>query len=132
MQPETRVAEPSVGQLFSDLSQQLTTLVRQEVRLASTELSQKATRVGREIAMLAVGGLVVYAGFLAIVATAVLLLGQVAPWWLAAFIVGVVVAGIGYFLVQRSIRALQQTDLTPHQTVEALKEDIAWAKEQTR
>jgi uncharacterized membrane protein YqjE len=132
MQPESRVAEPSVGQLFSDLSQQLTTLVRQEVRLASTELSQKATRVGREIAMLAVGGLVAYAGFLAIVATAVLLLGQVAPWWLAALIVGLVVAGIGYFLVQRSIRALQQTDLAPRQTVETLKEDIAWAKDQTR
>jgi|SRR5215207_2987639 len=131
MQPETRTAEPSVGQLFADLSHQMTTLVRQEVRLASTELSQKASRVGREVAILAVGGLVAYAGFLALVATAVLLLGQVVPWWLAALIVGLVVAGIGYFLVQRAIGALQRTDLAPRQTVETLKEDITWAKEQT-
>ena len=132
MHSEARTSEPSVGQLFADLSQQMTTLVRQEVRLASTELSDKASTVGKQLAILAMGGLVAYAGILALVATAILALGEVIDLWLAALIVGVVVTVVGYLLVQRAIAALQHTDLTPRQTVETLKEDMAWAKEQTR
>ena len=52
------------------------------------------------------------------------------PWWLSALLVGVVVAGVGAALVARARTALQQTDLTPRQTVETLKEDREWAKDQ--
>jgi xanthine/uracil permease len=124
--------EPSLGQLFGELSREMTTLVRQEVRLASSELSQKAARVGREVGFVALGGAVAYAGFLAIVAALILVLAMVIPGWLAALVVGLVVAIIGYVLVQRGLAALKRTNLAPQQTIETLKEDMAWAKEQTR
>ena len=124
--------EPSLGQLFADLSQQMTTLVRQEVALATTELGQKAARVGRDIGFLALGGAVAYAGLLAIVAALILLLAALVPSWLAALIVGVVVGAIGYVLVQKGLAALKREDLAPRQTIDTLKEDIAWAKDQTR
>jgi Putative Actinobacterial Holin-X, holin superfamily III len=124
--------EPSLGQLFADLSQQMSTLVRQEVALATTELGQKAARVGRDIGFLALGGAVAYAGFLAIVGAFVLLLAIVMPGWLAALIVGVLVGAIGYVLVRKGLAALQREDLAPRQTIDTLKEDIAWAKDQTR
>ena len=127
-----RTDEPSLGQLFGDLSREMTTLVRQEVRLASSELSQKAARVGREVGFVALGGAVTYAGFLAIVAALILGLAMVIPGWLAALIVGLVVAAVGYVLVQRGLAALKRADLAPQQTIETLKEDMAWAKEQTR
>ena len=124
--------ERSLGELFTELAQETSTLVRQEVQLAKTEMSQKATRVGKDVGFLAAGGAVAYAGLLAIIAGIIVLLGQVIPMWLSALLIGLVVAGVGYFLVRRGLDALKQEDLAPRQTIETLKEDGQWAKDQTR
>jgi hypothetical protein len=126
-----REPEPSLGELFAELSREMTTLVRQEVRLAGTEVSQQVAGVGRHVGMLAAGGLIAYAGFLALIAAIVMLLANVIAWWLSALLVGLVVAAIGYFMVRRGMDALKQMDLMPRQTVATIKEDIAWAKDQT-
>jgi fatty acid desaturase len=121
----------SLGELFADLAQEAGTLVRQEVALAKVELTQNATRVGKDLGFLAVGGAVAYGGFLAIVAAVIFLLAaNGVAWWLASLLVGLVVAAVGYFLVQRGLTALKQQDLAPRQTLETLKEDTQWAKEQ--
>src|SRR5918997_5455566 len=122
----------SLGELFSELAQDTSTLVRQEVQLAKTEMGQKASRLGKDVGFLAVGGAVAYAGLLAIIAGIIVLVGQVIPMWLSAFLVGLVVAGVGYFLVRRGLDALKREDLAPRQTIETLKEDQQWAKDQTR
>jgi len=128
---QERRDERSLGELFAELAKETGTLVRQEVELARVELGQKASRLGRDIAALAVGGAVAYAGVLALVAAAILALGEAGlPWWLSALIVGIVVAGVGYALVARARTALKAADLAPRQTVETLKEDREWAKEQ--
>ncbi len=122
--------ERSLGDLFSQLTHDLSTLMRQEVMLAKTELSQKASAMGKDVGLLAAGGALAYAGFLVILAGVVLALGLVLPWWASALIVGVVVAAIGYFLIRKGQTALKQADLTPKQTIETLKEDQQWVKEQ--
>ena len=124
--------ERSLGELFSELAQETSTLVRQEVQLAKTEMSQKASRVGKDVGFLAAGGAVAYAGLLAILAGVIVLLGQVIPMWLAALLVGLVVAGVGYFLVRKGLDALKREDFAPRQTIETLKEDQQWAKDQMR
>ncbi len=123
--------ERSIGELFGDLMQQTGMLVRQEVKLATTELSDKASRVGKEIGALAIGGAVAYAGFLALLAAIIIGLGQLGlPWWLAALLVGVVVLAIGGLMVQKGLTALKGQSMAPTQTIATLKEDQAWAKEQ--
>jgi hypothetical protein len=123
--------ERSLGDLFGDLARDMGTLVSQEMTLARTELTDKASRVGKDVAVLAAGGLVAYAGLLAIIAAAIVLLADLGvPLWASALIVGVVVAVVGYLLVQRGISALKRQDLTPHQTIQSIKEDTQWAKEQ--
>jgi drug/metabolite transporter (DMT)-like permease len=123
----------SLGELFADLAKESSVLVRQEVALAKAEMTQKAGQVGKDIGFLAVGGLVLYAGLLAIIAAIIIVLGTIGvPWWLAALVVGVIVAGVGYFLVQRGLQALKKENLAPKQTIETLKEDAEWAKEQVR
>ena len=122
--------ERSLGDLFSQLTHDLSTLMRQEVMLAKTELRQKDSKAGKDVGFLAAGGAIAYAGFLVILAGIVLALGLVLPWWASALIVGVVVAAIGYFLIRKGQTALKQADLTPKQTIETLKEDQQWAKEQ--
>ncbi len=131
--PQQRSDDRSLGELFSELTRELTALVRQEAALARAELTEKAREVGKNVGFLAVGGAVAYAGFLALIAAVIVGLGQLGlPWWLSALIVGLVVAGIGYFLVQKGLTALKQVNLAPQQTIETLKEDKEWAKEQVR
>lgn len=125
--------ERSLGDLFGDLARDMGTLVSQEVTLARTELTEKASQVGKDVAMLAVGGLVAYAGLLGIIAGVIVLIAdQGVPLWASALLVGGIIAVIGYLLVQRGISALKQQDLAPRQTIESLKEDTQWAKEQVR
>lgn len=126
-------SDRSLGELFGDLARDMGTLVSQEVALARTEMTEKASRVGKDIAFLAVGGLIVYAGLLAIIAAAIVLLAENGlSWWLSALLVGLVVAVVGYVLLQKGIAALKREDLAPRQTIESLKEDTQWAKEQIR
>src|SRR3954454_3080080 len=123
--------EPSLGDLFGNLARDMGTLVSQEISLARTELTEKASRVGKDIAMLAVGGLVAYAGLLAIIAAVIFLIAdRGVPLWASALIVGAIVAAVGYLLVQRGISALKRQDFAPRQTIASLKEDTQWAKEQ--
>src|ERR671917_2648777 len=122
----------SLGELFSELAQETSTLVRQEVDLAKTEMSQKASRVGKDVGFLAAGGAVAYAGLLAVLAGIIVLLGQIIPMWLSALLLGLVVAGVGYVLVREGLEALKREELAPRQTIETIKEDQQWAKDQMR
>ena len=123
----------SLGELFAELARETSTLVRQEVALARAELSQKAGQVGRDLGFLAIGGAVAYAGLLAIIAAIIIALATLGlPWWLSALLVGLVVAGIGYFLVQKGLSALKRESLAPQKTLDTLKEDVEWIKEQAR
>jgi uncharacterized membrane protein len=127
---QARKDDRSLGELFGDLARDMGVLVRQEVGLATTEMTRKATRAGRELAVLAVGGLVAYAGLLAILAAIIIGLAAAGlPWWLAALVVGVVVALLGWLLVQRGLTALKHADLAPRETMQTLKEDTQWAKD---
>lgn len=122
----------SLGELFGELSQETTTLVRQEVALAKAELSQKASEVGKDIGFLAAGGAVAYAGLLAIIAAAIFALANAVPTWLSALIVGVVVIAVGAFLVFRGIDNLKKEGLAPQRTIQSIQEDTTWAKTQTK
>jgi hypothetical protein len=80
--------ERSLGQLFGDLSRQLSTLVRQEIDLARTEVTTKAGAASRDVAMIGAGGALAYAGLLVLLAAVVLLLIEAGlDEWLAALIV---------------------------------------------
>lgn len=132
-EPSVIKEDRSLADLFSQLSQETTTLVHQEVELAKTELTHKAARLGKDVGFLVAGGAVGYAGLLALIATIVLALDQAGlPWWLSALVVSLIVAGIGGALVWKGLNNLKRERITPEETIETLKEDAAWAKEQTK
>lgn len=121
----------SLGDLFAELSRETTTLVRAEMQLAKAELSQKAAQTGKDVGFLAAGGAVLYAGFLALIAAAIVGLGQLGlTWWVSALLVGIVVAAVGGFLVWQGITDLRKGNLAPTQTLQTLQEDQQWAKRQ--
>ena len=125
-----RVEERPLGELFSDLVNETTTLVRNEVALAKVEMTQKVTKVGGNVGSLVIGGAIGYAALLALCAAAILLLDLAMPAWLAALIVGVVVAVVAWILVSKALTALRNMELKPQESVESLKEDAQWIKEQ--
>lgn len=121
--------EQSLGELFSEFTADMRTLVRDEVDLAKAEMTGKMTQMKRDIAYLAVGGLIAYAGLLGLVAFFIIIIGDAMPLWASALIVSIVVGGIGYFFVQKGLSDLKSRTLVPQQTVETLKEDRQWLKE---
>ncbi|HZN01700.1 MAG TPA: phage holin family protein [Pyrinomonadaceae bacterium] len=131
-QRSTDLENKPLGDLFGDLASEMSNLVRQEVALARVEISQKAKYAGRNIGYLVVGGAVAYAALLAVLAAVIMLLDKVMPAWGAALLVGVVVAAIGWLLIGKAMSALQQMEVTPRETVETLKEDAAWMKQQIK
>ncbi len=132
--------ERSLGELFSELASETSTLVKQEVSLATTEMTLKATKVGKNVGYLAAGGAVAYTALLIILAAIVIgltqLISHLMNWqiitsaWIAAAIVGLVVGIIAYVLVTSALAKLKTVELTPHQTVETIKEDAQWLKDQ--
>jgi hypothetical protein len=136
--PELR-QERSIGELFGQLTQDMTLLVRQELQLARSEMSEKLMRFTTNLASVAAGGFVAYVGGLALVAALILALHDLANISLAvsALIVGAVFAIAGYVMLKRGLNELKRVDIAPRRTVEnikddvqSIKEDVQWAKEQ--
>ncbi len=120
--------ERGLGELFSELATETGTLIKQEVALAQTELVNKATRIGKNVGYLAVGGAVAYAAVLALTAGVIILLAQFIPAWLAAVIVGLAIGGAAYFMIASALAELKRTDPLPRNSIENIKEDAKWLK----
>ena len=128
--------ERSIGQLLKELRDETTTLLRQEVDLAKTEMGEKASRVGTNLGSLAMGGAVAFLGALALLAAVVYgltsLLDQFMSLgvavWLAPLIVGVILAAVGYSLIKKALETLKQESLAPRRTTETLQENKEWLK----
>jgi hypothetical protein len=122
----------SIGELFGQLTQDMTLLFRQELQLARAEMSDKISRLTTNLISVATGGFVAYLGGLALVAALILAIRDLANISLAvsALIVGGVLAIVGFVMLQRGMKELKRVDLAPRRTVESLKDDVQWAKEQ--
>jgi xanthine/uracil permease len=132
---ETR-DDRSIGTLVSELSQETTTLLQQEIALAKTEMSEKVSQVSTALVRLALGGLVLFAGLLVLLDALVYGLSEIMPPdltpWLPALLVGIVVAIIGAILLQKGRSNLQTSSLMPQRTATSLQRDTHMVKEQVR
>lgn len=124
--------ETSLGELFTALTTDMTTLVRKEVELARTETVEKISKATRSVVFMIAGGMLAYAGLIGLIIAAIVALGNVMDLWLAALIVGLVVIIIGAILLQSGRSRLQQLSIVPEKTVESIKESTEWAKEQVQ
>ena len=124
----------SLGQILRDLRDETSTLLRQEVDLAKTEMSEKASSVGSNLGSVAVGGAVAFAGALTLLAALTLglislmseLMSRDVAMWLAPLLVGLVLAAVGYSLIKKALEALKQEGIAPKKTTQSLKENKEW------
>ncbi len=124
----------SIADLLKELRDESSSLLRQEVALAKTEMAEKASAYGKHAAAVAVGGGVAYAGVLLLLAGATvalaLLLDRVGldahAWWVAPLIVGGIVAAVGYSMINKGVSTLKRQSPVPEKTVQSLQEDKQW------
>jgi len=117
-------SQASVGELISQVTTDVTTLMRQEFALAKAELSQEAKKAGKGAGLLGGAG---FAGYmLALFASLAVMfaLDLAMPRWLAATIVALVYGIVAFVLYSKGRRELKTVDPTPHQTIETLKEGV--------
>lgn len=126
----------SFGSLFTELTQETATLVQQEIALAKAEMSEKISQVGSGLATLIIGGFILFAGLLKLLDALIFGIAELLPPdltpWLAALIVGVIVAIIGAVMLQKGLSNLKSRNLVPQRTAESLRRDTEFAKEQIR
>jgi nitrate/nitrite transporter NarK len=123
--------EASVGQLISEISDDLSTLFRQEVELAKAEVRQEAHKAGKAAGMLGAAGFAGYMVALLVTLAVVAGLSNVMdPGW-AALLVAVVWAVVGAALYVAGRQRWRAVSPVPRQTVETLKEDARWLKNPT-
>ena len=137
MQPRERDEQRSLGQILKELSSETSTLLRQEVDLAKTEMSEKASRVGANLGSVAVGGAVAFLGAIALLLAVIYGLGAVlnnflspeTASWLAPLIVGGILAAVGYSLIKKALETLKRESITPQRTTQSLQENKKWLKQ---
>lgn len=124
--------------LIKKLRDDTTTLVRDEISLAKTEISEKVVTTSRNVGYLAAGALVAYAALLLILQGLSLMLreqfilrgmSETNASLLGFLIVGVAVGMIGAVLIVKALNTLKKESLTPTKTAETLKEDKEWAQD---
>jgi uncharacterized membrane protein YqjE len=120
-----------LGELVKDLASQTSTLVRQEIKLAQAEVTEKGKVAGRGAGMLAGAAIAALLALGALTACLIAALDAAVPLWLAALIVTVLWVLVAAVLAQVGRKALQSATPPVPQTVETVKEDIQWAKTQT-
>ena len=128
----------TIGSLLRELFDEARELFRQEIALAKTEASEKASVLGKNVAFVAAGGLVAFAGALFILAGLSVLLAWVlrnaglspeTAMWLGPLLVGLVVAIAGYIFVNKGLKTLKNGSLKPERTIQSIKEDKEWTQQ---
>lgn len=127
---------PSIPNLFRELSDEVSQLVRQEIALAKTEMTEKASRMAKDVAAVAMAGGILLAAGLALMAALTYgmtaLLDQLLPLgvaiWLGPLVVALVLGAWGYTQLQSALGALRREREASSLTFESLQENKQWLK----
>jgi hypothetical protein len=122
----------SLPQLLRDLSRDSVHLITQEVQLFRVETEQKLTRAQRYAIVLGAGGLVAFIGFVALVASLILVLALAIPAWISALVVGALMVVIGALALIMGKNRLAREQLAPRETVRSVKHDVDTVREAIR
>ncbi|MGB2636986.1 MAG: phage holin family protein [Candidatus Acidiferrum sp.] len=128
----TPQTQRSVSDVLQDIVGNLQQIIRNEFRLARVEIKEKAARAKQPATILASGVVIGLYGFGFLLLALVYALSIVIPTWLAALLVGVVLVIAAAILVASGCNALKQVDPVPEKTVQTVKENVQWAKEQIK
>lgn len=122
--------EPSLGELFGELAAESSTLVKQEVHLVKAEMEQKVAKAAASAGMVALGGAIANAGLVLLLLGGAYALSAYIPMWASTLFFAVAACALGVWLAQRGLESFKAIHAVPEKTVQTLKANAAWVKEQ--
>lgn len=135
-------AQPtSLPTLLRELRDETTTLLRQEVNLAKAELNENFSHLLSHSLHIAIGAFVAYAGVIVLLIGIGQLLGALlvrtgvdpaVAMWAAPSLIGLIVALVGWAMVNRAKNLITHEDIVPRQTIDSLRESKEWAQNKLR
>lgn len=120
---------PSFRETVANLLGNIGLLFRQEIELAKAEMRETVAQTRREVTTIAIAGVIILLGVLALLAAAILALALVVPAWLSALIIGALLAGVGALMLRRALAGMQSVSFVPERTVESMKRNAHMVKE---
>ena len=123
-------SQESIGSLISGLLQDLQEMVRGEITLARAEVREDVSTASKGLGAIAVAALVGVTGFIFLMLGVTYLLNQYWRMWIAAGAVGLALLVIAAIAAMVGKSRLSATSLKPDETIDSLKEDREWAKQQ--
>jgi len=122
----------SVPEVLEDIISNFEQIIRSEFRLATTEVREEVAKAAKPGIHLGVGIMLGLYGFAFLLLAAVYGLTTWMANWLAALVVGAVVAIIGGIFLSAGISKLKRLDPTPDKTIRSMEENVQWAKDQIK
>jgi len=122
----------SIADVLQDIIANVQTIIRSEVRLAKTEITEEATKAGRAASMMAGGAVAALFTVWLLLLTIVFALATVIPIWSAALLVCVLMGVVTAVLLVAGKKRFSTVHATPEKTIESVKENVEWVKNQTR
>lgn len=122
-------SETSLGTLFTQLTEDFSTLIRKEVELARVETMEKVSTVARSTVSMIAGGVIAYAGLIILLLAAAFGLANVIPLWISSLIIGIVTLIVGGLMIMAGRSALADLTVVPEKTVTTVKRDAKMIQE---
>ena len=122
----------SVPEVLQDIVGNIQEIIRSEVRLAKAEVKEESSKAAPPLKMIVVGAAIGFYALGFLIFTLVMGLATVVATWLAALIVGAVLGLIALVLITTASNRLKQVNKVPERTIESMKENVQWAKNQIK
>ena len=122
----------SLSEVLQDIIRDVQEIVRSEVRLAKAEIKEEAAKVKSSTILLGAGALSAFYAVLFLLFMTVYALSLVMPNWAAALIVGAVLSIVAAVTLTAGVKRFKQIHPTPERTVETIKENVEWVKQQAK
>lgn len=122
----------SIAGVLQDIVANVQAIIRAEIRLARTEVKEEITSLGSAAGMLAGGAIAALFTVWLLLLTILYALSTVVPIWAAALLLFAVMAIVSFTLLTTGKRWLKTVPKTPQKTIETMKENVQWVKDQTK
>ncbi|MBV9779319.1 MAG: phage holin family protein [Acidobacteriaceae bacterium] len=122
----------SIADVLQDILANVQTIIRSEVRLAKTEVTEEATKAARAAGVMAGGAVAALFTVWLLLLTILFALATVMPMWGAALLLFALMAVVTVLLLMAGKKRFKAVHATPEKTIETMKENVEWVKSQTK
>jgi hypothetical protein len=124
--------EPSLGVLFTEMTEQVSVLLRREVELARVETQETISTAIKSATSMIAGGVIAYAGLIVLLMGIAYGLASVIPLWVSTLLVGAITLIVGGLILMAGRRAMEEVNLVPEKTIQSVQNNVDMIKEKVQ